>query len=67
MQDNVTVDIKNLTDCASTFIWQMVDNCLVMSYQTLQLNLCNFDLWRTITDRLYVNNTHFLQEMKDNT
>jgi len=47
---------KFLTDCTSMSVSQMVDNRLVTSYQTIELNLCD-----------YANNTHSLQEMKDNT
>ena len=43
---------KLRTVCTSTSIWQMVDNHLVKSYQTLEPNLCDFKLWETITDRI---------------
>lgn len=30
------------------------------------LNTCNYYLWGTLKDRVYMNNTHQLQEVKDN-
>jgi hypothetical protein len=40
--------------------------CGLWRHKSPDLNLCDFYMWATLKDRIYVKNPHSLQELKDN-
>jgi hypothetical protein len=63
VQDNATAHTSN--NSMNVCFWSASDESRIVACRSTDLNPCNFYIWGTLRDTVYVNNSHSLRKLKE--